>query len=245
MIIEKLLDLQRQEQESHMRAENEVYVTDLTRCAIKRYFEERYSVPPSTEAVVGKLLHNGFSSFVRQVEPEAQFEVSYKKEIDGVIIKGRVDVDLGPELWELKTGRDAPKDEPSEHHLLQCRIYLWLTDKALVRLIYITLNQFREFEIVDPCTDEEMRGLLKDRKSPMFTWECDYFDTLHGRSQEILAHSPFSAQGHICFSIHPSLLRDNLQWVCHSPVIPILRGFGIIFFQLEPTPPSSIRSLIR
>jgi CRISPR-associated exonuclease Cas4 len=174
VIIEKLLDLQKQEQETHTRAENEVYVTDLTRCAAKRYFEGLYDLPPPTEALVGKFLHEGFSSFVRQVEPEAQFEVPYKKEIDGVIIKGRVDVDLGPELWELKTGRDAPKDEPSEHHLLQCKIYLWLTGKVLARLIYITLNQFREFEITDPCTDDDVRRLLKDKRSPMFAWECEY-----------------------------------------------------------------------
>jgi len=174
MIIERLLDLQRQEQKAHIRAANEIYVTDLVQCPTRRSFEELYNAPPSTEAMVGKFLHNGFSFFARQVEPEAQFEVPYKKEIDGVIVKGRVDIDLGPELWELKTGRDAPKGEPSERHLLQCRIYLWLTGKVLARLVYITFNQFREFEIMDACTDDEIRNLLKNKKSPMWGGECSY-----------------------------------------------------------------------
>jgi hypothetical protein len=72
------------------------------------------------------------------------------------------------------------------------------------------------------------------------------FLTLFTAKAKRLLHTAPSALGGTSVSAFtPSTLRDNLQWVCHSPVIPILRGFGIIFFQLEPTPPSSVRSLIR
>jgi len=62
---------------------------------------------------------------------------------------------------------------PQEHHLLQTRIYEWLTGLP-AELMYITPDGIKGYLAGEPLTDEEMIGLVKNPKSPMWTWECRY-----------------------------------------------------------------------
>jgi len=75
---------------------------------------------------------------------------------------------------EIKYASDIRGNEPYEHHILQLRLYLWLTEYEEGRLIYITPNRLIEFKITEKMTDDEVLMMLDTWQSPEWSWECDY-----------------------------------------------------------------------
>lgn len=164
-----------EEAKEHKREPNVFWVTDLVRCDMKRSLE--LLLPPEIvslfyikpQIIHGELVHAGTEAWfgVREEEVERQLG-PYK-------VRGRPDVWLKDEgtVVEIKVVRPEAK-VPMDHHVLQLRIYMWLTGAKFGRLLYITHEWIKEYTVEDPLTDEGVLGLIEDRRSPRYDWECDY-----------------------------------------------------------------------
>lgn len=166
-----------EEAKEHKRDPNEWYVTDLVRCALKREIE--LVLPPelttllwiSPQVIHGTIVHQG-AELLMQGKPE----VEKSRQVGPYVVKGRADVldEERGEVVEIKTVRPNVKSLPFEHHVLQLRAYMWLFGVPRGRLVYITHEWIREFEVTTPLADEDVLRLIEDRRSPRYDWECDY-----------------------------------------------------------------------
>ncbi len=178
-----------EDMKKHVRGENEYYVSDLTRCPLKRVYEERFPELVLNQAydptlLLGDIVHLGLESFLRKVFDEGMVkgvlgvEVEKKKSIGEYVIRGRIDA-----LIELEDGerlgveiKYSRRDIglPLQHHVLQVKIYNWLYDLPKSILIYITPNRITEYVIEEKVSEEELLSLIRDEKSPRWPWECQY-----------------------------------------------------------------------
>ena len=185
MIVEELFRSKVEESKKHVKGEDEVYVTDLTRCPLKAKYEQMYPELKEAEnyspaAVLGDLVHRGLEAFLKEkFNAEVEVEGSKTVQIDGraITVKGRADA-LTPEyVIEIKTSR-ADRGLPLEHHVLQVRFYLWLFNRKKGLLLYVTPDRVTEYEISDPPDEAEvlrhLEDLLRVRYAPKFKWECNY-----------------------------------------------------------------------
>jgi len=161
---------------SDKKEKNVVWVSDLIRCKLKGEYEllytELYDIQPYQ--VLGYLLHMGLEKFLAMTQ-EGMSEYDVEKEIDGVKITGRIDFLTDDTVYEIKYMRDHRDNKPLEHHVLQTRIYMWMTDRKKGKIIYVTPNRIAEYDITDPMNDDEVRILLEERdKIPRWDWECKY-----------------------------------------------------------------------
>jgi len=166
--------------ESHehikQKADNEVWITDLTECPKKAEFRVKmpdYNLPtPST--IVGDFVHVGVLLWLREFY-EAEIEKEITKEIDGWTIKGRIDAILEEGIVvEIKFMRASPERTALPHHVEQLRLYLWLTGLEKGVLLYVTPDGIYEHVITTPLKDEQVRMLLREEQTPRWDWECQY-----------------------------------------------------------------------
>jgi len=179
MILEILSDWRLREFEKHrkLKKEGDIEVTDLIRCPLKRYFEEKYPelhkatvYTPAT--ILGSLVHLGLEKILSE-ELNAEIEVKAEKRIGEHKIVGMIDAKLGKVGIEIKTSR-GDFEIPYEHHVLQVRIYNWLFDLEKSVLIYVTPDRVTEFVIEERADEEEILKLIVDKTSPRYEWECRY-----------------------------------------------------------------------
>jgi len=169
----KIQEAQRKIEE---KAEDEVWITDLTECPRKAEFRVKmpdYNLPtPST--IVGDFVHVGVLSWLREFY-DAEIEKEITKEIDGIKVKGRVDAILEEGIVvEVKFMRASPERTALPHHIEQVRLYLWLTEKEKGIILYITPDGIYEHPINVPYTDEQVKSLLAVQEIPRYDWECQY-----------------------------------------------------------------------
>jgi len=170
------------------KQDNEIYVTDLIYCPLKYRYQKMYkelsivaSVSPTT--IMGELIHIGMEKLVSDLlkgkNIMSEVEVERKINIDGkeYVIKGRVDLIVDNNIIEIKSSR-SDANIPHEHHILQLRIYLWLTGCERGLLLYITSNRIAEYEIIEPLSDGEIsdlvRSIISGEPAPRYQWECSY-----------------------------------------------------------------------
>jgi len=174
-VIERLIKDQwlRNRDYDEKRRKGIVLATDLTMCPLKRRFLIRYPIiySPSPAMIVGSLVHLGLEAHLAGTTGGTA-EVTMSRRIDGTTIEGTIDVLTGDTVYEIKSGRDHKGPEPSEHHVLQTRIYMWLSGRRRGRIVYATMNRLCEYDVEDPCTDDEIRLLLKSDAAPRWEWEC-------------------------------------------------------------------------
>lgn len=160
--------------------DNVLYVTDLTKCSMKRKLNKgniensgEISIVPSV--MIGRFVGDGIAGISKQHFGDSAFqEVSKQKEIGEYIIRGRYDICIDGQIVEVKFSRYLPK-EPYKHHALQCRIYCWLWNIEYVLLWYFSPEGYKEFIIKrDGMSDEDILNLIEDRKNPRYSWECGY-----------------------------------------------------------------------
>ncbi len=189
MIVELLAKMKIHDYLSHEREENVFYVTDLVRCPLKTYYEQKYreiavsqALTPST--ILGELVHRGLESLVQlegynvKSEVEAEKVVNVGKEVR---VKGRCDIMLEKDgertIVEIKSSR-SDAGIPHKHHVMQLRIYLWLFEAKKGILLYVTPDRFTEYEVNEPMDEASIVSLVQqtlDRNpSPRFQWECKY-----------------------------------------------------------------------
>ncbi len=170
------------------RLENELYVTDLISCPLKLRYSKLYKELALASAfkpvaLMGELLHLGLEKLLSELlgVDNVKTEVEYEREVvvDGTtyIVKGRVDAIVGDVLIEIKSVR-SDTHIPLQHHVMQVRIYLWLTGLPKGILVYITPDRIAEFLIDTPASDGEVtdlvRSTIEGRPAPRYPWECSY-----------------------------------------------------------------------
>ncbi|MEM0370990.1 MAG: CRISPR-associated protein Cas4 [Ignisphaera sp.] len=170
------------------KLDNELYVTDLVYCPMKYRYQKIYkelaissAVNPTT--ILGEFSHYGVEKFLIETlgHDNIKTEVEYEKsiDVDGItyIISGRIDVIVGDYIVEIKTSR-FDISIPQNHHVLQTRIYLWLTGFKKALLLYITSSRVAEYVVDKPVTEGEVSDLIRSTLSgspaPRYLWECSY-----------------------------------------------------------------------
>lgn len=166
----------------------EVYVTDLVFCPLKVRYQKMYSEIALAHAfspvtVLGELVHIGLEKFLQDQlgRDVVNVEVECDREIvvDGTayVVKGRVDAIVGDTVIEIKTSR-SDANIPYQHHILQLRLYLWLTGFNKGLLVYVTPERIAEFEVNTPASDGEVadlvRSIIVGEPAPRYAWECSY-----------------------------------------------------------------------
>ncbi len=176
---------------SSRRANSNIYyVTDLEKCAMKRWFETHLTELNSIRVLNGRLIfgdiiHVGILTILKEIygnrivtEVENPDAVSAEKKVivDGrkYIITGRIDAILdktiGVEIKSNVSPVDVPLPVP--WHITQARTYNWLFELQKTRLIYVTPHGLFQYEVDNPITVEEIKSIILSEKSPKYSWEC-------------------------------------------------------------------------
>lgn len=169
---------------------NVYYVTDLEKCAMKRWFETHLTELNSIRVLNGRLIfgdivHVGILTILKEIygdrivtELENPEGVSRERKIvvNGrkYIITGRIDAILdkviGIEIKSNVSPVDVPLPVP--WHITQARTYNWLFELQKTRLIYVTPHGLFQYEVDAPITEEEIRSIILSERSPKYSWEC-------------------------------------------------------------------------
>lgn len=154
--------------------EEVIYVTDLTGC--RRRAELRRAFPQldlqTPRRLVGSFIHDGFMQFVEVYFEDAQFEVEAEKRFSFGLLRGRADVVLGDQVWEIKFTTSAPSPEPFRNHRDQLFLYMNLLGKSVGRLIYLSPDRILEYQYHVEVGDDFAELLYNNWTSPKYDWEC-------------------------------------------------------------------------
>ena len=188
-LVDLVYKFRKEEKEQHQRVECVYWVTDLTRCPLKRTYEFKYPELIAKDVfspifIMGDLAHRGVESLIKEFFLNAaSVEVEGSRELTlpngrKVIIRGRVDaiIDLGEGSSvgvEVKTAR-ADLGIPQQHHIDQVRIYNWLFNLSYSILFYVTPDRVTQFEVRDRAAEEEIIERITSSTYPRYPWECSY-----------------------------------------------------------------------
>ena len=188
-LVDLVYRFRKEEKEQHQRIEGVYWVTDLTRCPLKRTYEFKYPELTAKDVfspvfIMGDLAHRGVESLIKEffldaasVEVEGSREVSLPNGRK-VIVRGRADaiIDLGDNSKvgvEVKTAR-ADLGIPQQHHIDQVRVYNWLFSLSYSILFYVTPDRVTQFEVRDSVDEEEIIERITSTTYPRYPWECSY-----------------------------------------------------------------------
>lgn len=198
MIQEVLYRLYLKEFEEHSSASaDEIYVSSLTLCPLKFFYAIKYPDIARITCyqpylIVGKILHYGLERLLKEIKnlnfTLIDTEVNVEKRISIVrnglpliiTVKGRIDIlvkekdSLIP--VEIKTAK-GDHNIPSEHHVLQLKIYMNMLNASKGILLYITPDRITEYTVEGPISDYDLVKLITnflDRKGPRYPWECTW-----------------------------------------------------------------------
>jgi CRISPR/Cas system-associated exonuclease Cas4 (RecB family) len=133
-------------------AENEFYASSTGACSRCLYYEKvlGYREPELSVQkvfVLGNVVHD----FVQKnLLTEGESESRVFIEIDGMVIRGRLDHIDDDHIWELKSTKSLKYiNEPYESHLMQLMIYLKGRNRVKGKIAYIEKNTFdiKEFDV--------------------------------------------------------------------------------------------------
>jgi len=175
MLLDAILDWEWKQQLARRipKKPNEIHVTELIYCRKQaEYFDkfrEVFVINPRT--LIGRLVHMGLQEWLKQ-EYNAKCEAEFRKELGNCVIVGHPDAIIDGLLVEIKFAKGVYNNEPYEHHVLQTKLYLWLTELEYALILYFTPEKLLEFSITEKPTDDEVLMLYDTWKSPMWNWEC-------------------------------------------------------------------------
>lgn len=174
------------------RRDRVVYVSELGWCWLKRWFGS--SVP---EASVGRVLdgrllfgdfvHAGVLRVLKEVYGERVVtELDDPRAVSGerhvlvggerFVVSGRVDAILDRVVGiDVKSHVPCRENNslPKPWHVTQARLYNWLLGLQKTILMYVSPEGVFEYEVLDVASEDEVRRLIAERKSPYYPWECD------------------------------------------------------------------------
>ena len=141
------------------------HVKQLCFCRYKVLNEPYEAVASKERVLVGQLIHKAIDRIIGY-----QGE-SYVKKVGDYEVVGTPDLIIGDKLIEIKFTTKVPK-EPRMHDSMQLRLYMWLLDKDVGYLWYISPDEWREFEIRGKMSDKEVIYHIENPRMPMWSWEC-------------------------------------------------------------------------
>jgi len=182
----------RNERHGRRRSDPSVYyVTHLGQCSLKRWFEIRLADEVRNLGVLngrllfGDVVHAGVLAILKEVygdriktELEDGDAVSAEKAVvvDGrkYTVAGRIDAILDSVIGiEVKSNTSPPEEPlPLPWHVVQARAYNWLFNLQKTWLVYVTPHGIYQFEVGEQITEEEVRRIIREEKSPRWSWEC-------------------------------------------------------------------------
>jgi len=182
MLVEELL---RREYEEYVRRLNEqkddkvITVTELCGCYLKREWARKFPLLAFRPVLMtGKIVHEGVERLLEELYG-AKREVEVKRQVGSFTLVGRIDA-LGEDtVWEIKYVKDMREANPMEHHLMQLKLYMFLSNSKHGQLIYVSPTRVVEFTVHDPYDEREVHELIvewHDWKAciPRWHWECKY-----------------------------------------------------------------------
>lgn len=119
-----------------------VYVTDVTQCLLRSWYQRTFGEPPSDEKVVILVLGDDVHYILNESFPIGEGEKTAERMYEGVRVRGRADRLLSTSVVEFKTVNIIPK-EPYDHHVAQVQLYLWLFDKQYAFIVYVSKKDGR------------------------------------------------------------------------------------------------------
>lgn len=167
-----------------------VSVTDLVGCSnryhlSRKYPEMKIQMNYMPILVLGRILHAGLESIIKEHWTDVELEMPVEKIIsldDGRVVRvaGIVDAYIPDEsmIIEFKTSK-ADHDLPLQHHVLQLQIYMNILEAEKGLLFYINPDRIAEYSIDKALDDWELQQLvnetLNNTKHPRWgEWECSY-----------------------------------------------------------------------
>ena len=89
-------------------------------------------------------------------------------------IAGRIDAILDNVVGIEVKSNTSPPDEPLPlpWHVTQAKAYNWLFNLQKTWLVYVTPHGIYQFEVSEQITEEEVRWIIREEKSPRWSWEC-------------------------------------------------------------------------
>ena len=154
---------------------NVVHVSELVQCRKKSILANKFPEVITVEPrmFLGKVVHRGIQEWFKE-KYNAKIEAEGDKAILDVIITGHADVLTDDFVVEVKYARDVYQNQPYDHHISQVKTYMWLFERELGWLLYITPERMVEFQLRGAPKDDEIMMLYDTWSSPRYPWECDY-----------------------------------------------------------------------
>jgi len=156
--------------------ENTIAVFELLECRQKMLYTRStpYTIINTIinpSSLIGILVHEGLDTILKHINKSSIF--SKKVIIDNAeyTINGWPDYYDGEKIIEFKVST-IPIKEPDSRHVMQVRLYMWLTNCREGYLTYITPRKILTYRIENPATDDEVKELLKNWPSPRDSNEC-------------------------------------------------------------------------
>nr|MCL7344630.1 PD-(D/E)XK nuclease family protein [Candidatus Aramenus sulfurataquae] len=155
----KLYDILRSEFTNHenvIRGENEVFVTDLVTCPVKREF---YEIRGADSALIhGVAVHNAVESVLVKYGCEPEVSVFLQVPERGVLIRGRVDLLCpGNHVVEIKTSSKVNLE-----HVVQLFIYKYILNASRASLVYLSTSTLAVYDLVGNKLCNEVTGSCED-----------------------------------------------------------------------------------
>jgi len=192
-IIEALIDYLSYEHHKHFpRNPAEYWVIDLTRCSRKRDMEFLYPELTwfnvfNTRLVIGELIHKGLEYLAEckllvglphDVHTELMFEKTLDLDGKNITVVGRPDLTFELED-EVKAVADIKfvvglRGVPHEHHELQVALYKWISGAESGYIFYVSPEGFSQHRVDSTIDDNGVKQLIAEKKTPRYSWECEY-----------------------------------------------------------------------
>jgi len=170
------------ESRRHSRGEDEIYVTDLLVCTErmslrKKHPEVEVSDPLDPVTLEGDIVHKGVEVILRDMLGgivDIETEVDVEARVGGYTLKGRIDMVVDGRVGvEVKHAR-GDYGIPHEHHILQARIYKWMSKLDEFELLYVTRDRAVSLPVHGSITEEDILRIISEGRLPKKSWVCEH-----------------------------------------------------------------------
>ena len=158
--------------------ENEITVHEFIGCKRKMLLlrnlpELEYSISINPRIVLGELIHLGILKILGKRDEKIVYKdiILNNKRYRFI---GMIDAIINNSIIDFKFTLLPSENLPSEKHVLQVKMYMWLTGLEEGYLLYFTPNEILEYKIDEKLSDEDIKRLYEHWDSPRYSWECDY-----------------------------------------------------------------------
>jgi len=175
-------DIQREQwlKEKGLEEEDVLWVHEIFRCRLKNTLEKQFpmladSLWLHSPIILGELIDIAVKDLAASVNDKIVSKPVFTND-KMLTIAGMPDIinEKSKTIIEIKYAGGAIK-EPLQHHLLQVKTYLWLTDYNYAELWYFTHKGCSSFTVSEAITEDDLIAAITGNGIPAFPeWECKY-----------------------------------------------------------------------